>query len=577
MLEMLPFHSANFFRSCIVSLALCCLCLQSQASAQVKYKNPEDPRVKEIATRAAEYLRTTSGELRYRAVSALALIEYHKRYEGRVPTEDPFVKKLVEELAKKADKGSAVLMNNREVYFPCVAIITLLEYDEKKYALQAQKILNALLERQLDDGGFTYQNEKIPDTSQAQFAALAMFVAKQHRISIEPKKVGRLLQFFVDYQRNDGSWSYRPRIGEASGTQSVSIHSASASSVLLLADMLNLTPRTKDLSTASSTTAFGQDLPKNISVYVPPHDEESDFETVWASGGKPVVKFDKNSLRSCRNSADQWYVKNFVVPLKRGPWNPYYMYALERYAFFKEQADGNPGKGLSRWYDTGVDYLAGTQAGNGALPTNNRNQAMPDNCATGLSLLFLVRASEVINLPPTQSQQDGDEGFGTGNLVQDSNGQVVNSDAEKSLKDLISALSDKDLDERALLELRNALKRSVREFRQESGSEDRGKTKAFLETMLGAKNYLRRRIAITFLAGEQNLDNVPALLYGIGDPNLEVALEAHNGLRLISRRIDEFQYTPTGDRERDLEQFQVLKRKWTKWYLSIRPDADLLD
>jgi len=183
----------------------------------------------------------------------------------------------------------------------------------------------------------------------------------------------------------------------------------------------------------------------------------------------------------------------------------------------------------------------------------------------------------VINLPPTLSLQDGGEGFTSGSIVQGSDGRVISSSAEKSLKDLIAALSDKDLDERALLELRSALKRSVREFRQESGSKDRGKTKAFLETMLGAKSHIRRRIAITFLAGEQTLDNVPAMLYGIGDPNLEVAVEAHNGLRLISRKIDEFEYTPTGDRNRDLEQFQELKRKWTKWYLSIRPDADLLD
>jgi len=325
-LEMLPFHSANFFRGCIVSLTLC-----------------------------------TGGSQKYRAVSALALIEYHKRYDRRVPTDDPFVSKLVQELAKDADRGAADLMANREVYFPCIAVITLLEYDDKKYASQAKKILDGILERQLDDGGFTYRNEKIPDTSQAQFAALAMFVAKQHRISLEPKKVGRLLQFFVDYQRNDGSWSYRPRIGEASGQNSVSIHSASASSVLLLADMLNLIPRTKDLSTASTASAIGEVFPKNISVFVPPRENEDNFETVWANDGKKLIDFDKGSLRNCRNQAEKWYGGNFTIPLQRGPWNPYYMYALERYAYFKEQADGTTGKGLKQWYDTGVDFLASTQ------------------------------------------------------------------------------------------------------------------------------------------------------------------------------------------------------------------------
>ena len=252
------------------------------------------------------------------------------------------------------------------------------------------------------------------------------------------------------------------------------------------------------------------------------------------------------------------------------------MYALERYCYFKEQADGSPGSGLGSWYDTGVDFLSDLQAEDGSLPASISTPAMPPSCATGLSLLFLVRASEVISLPPVDADLSGGEGFGNGNIKQGPNGEIISTDAEKSLAELMAALSDEALDDSALGELRKAMKRSIREFRQ-SDNRNKGDVKAFLQTMLGARNHIRRRIAITFLAGEQNMDNVPALIYALGDPRPQVALEAHNGLRLISRRFDDFKYVDTGDRDRNLEQFQELKRQWTRWFLSVRPDAELLD
>ncbi len=56
--------------------------------------------------------------------------------------------------------------------------------------------------------------------------------------------------------------------------------------------------------------------------------------------------------------------------------------------------------------------------------------------------------------------------------------------------------------------------------------------------MLSARNYYRRLIAVDFLAGEQDMDNVPGLIYALGDPDFRVCLEAHDGSHPISRRID---------------------------------------
>ena len=69
------------------------------------------------------------------------------------------------------------------------------------------------------------------------------------------------------------------------------------------------------------------------------------------------------------------------------------------------------------------------------------------------------------------------------------------------------------------------------------------------------------------------MDNVPALIYALGDPDLRISAEAHNGLRLISRKLDSI---PVSDKP-DHAEFQNLKRQWTEWYLRIRPGAELLD
>jgi hypothetical protein len=96
---------------------------------------------------------------------------------------------------------------------------------------------------------------------------------------------------------------------------------------------------------------------------------------------------------------------------------------------------------------------------------------------------------------------------------------------------------------------------------------------AFLRGMVSHEENMRRLVAVKVLAGMQDLDNVPALLFALTDPDLEVCREAHNGLRLISRKVDAFQLSadPTA------KEYLDLKKKWTDWYLKLRPNAELMD
>ena len=561
--------------SMLVTVATVCL-FPSSALAQKKYKDPYHPKVEKIARRAVEFLERSNSNIPEDTIGALAVVEFYKRYDGVVPTDVRYIERTVNELADMVDGGSATIFENRETYFPALAFILLAEYDAKKYEEQCVKILDALIERQLDIGGFTYENDPAGDTSQSQFGALALFVARQHRFTFKPRIARRLLDFYVDYQAQNGTWSYKvsspnPIIAPNSN----SIHSASLSSVYLLADMLRLSRRIKKV--ASSATDSTLNLPKNVTVYIPPKtggDKDQEIEDSWGSPGTPVVKYDRGRLSNCKSSGNKWYSANFELPVIS--WNSYFMYALERYAYFKEQAEGNLPGSLSSWYDEGVDFIESQQQENGSIESERREPKLLIESNTALYLLFLVRASEIISLPPVGGDLLGGKGFDAGELSQGKDGTVRSSAAEKSLQGLIDALSDDNLNDRQLRQITEAMKRAIREFKQ-SGDRSRGEVTAFLRTMISEKNYFRRLVAIKFLAAEQDMDNVPALLYAMGDPDPDIAIQAHNGLRLISRKFDTFVYLDRGNLEDNLLELARLKKQWTKWFVEIRPDAELLE
>jgi len=548
--------------------------------AQKKY-DPYHSKVKGICDRAVAYLKTTdSSPMPSRTIAALAIVEYYKRYEGRVPKDVKYVKETVKELAEMIDGDSILVTQNRETYFPALVLILLAEYDAIEYQQQCVKVLKVLIDRQRDDGSFSYLSglgAQSGDTSQSQFGALAFYVARQHQIPLEPDNARRLLEFYVQFQSNSGTWEYAAnsrRPANVKGTNS--IHSASLSSVYLLGDLLRLSGRVKDVASNGANEDLA--LPKNVSVFIERKDDDKErrekLDRAWGKGDKPVVQFDKSGLSGCKSGGNKWYENQFKFPATQ--WNAYFLYALERYCYFKEQADGKIGGSLSTWYDDGVDYIGRNQQASGACDSERRVATMPLPANTALYVLFMVRASEVISLPSFGTELLGGKGFGAGTLSQAKDGTVSSSEAERSLKGLIDALSDDNLDERQLQQMTEAMKRAIREFKS-SGKTSRGEVTTFLKTMISEKNYYRRSIAIKFLAGQQEMDNVPALLYAMGDPNVGIAIQAHNGLRLTSRKLDTFVYEDQGNKEANLAELQRLKGLWTKWFLALRPDAELLE
>ena len=155
-------------------------------------------------------------------------------------------------------------------------------------------------------------------------------------------------------------------------------------------------------------------------------------------------------------------------------------------------------------------------------------------------------------------------------------------EAKRNLREMIQQLENNS-DE--------SIKKQIADFRNDDKNSP-AEVQSFLREMVGAKNYYRRMIAVRILAGQQDMDNAPSLIYAVSDPDLRIAFEAHQGLRLLSRKIVSMKLSDTtlknaqrspGMLERNSPQvaasmkveFKTMEARWSAWFLGIRPEAEL--
>ena len=239
------------------------------------------------------------------------------------------------------------------------------------------------------------------------------------------------------------------------------------------------------------------------------------------------------------------------------------MYALERYHSFREKAGGGRD---NTWYDQGFAHLAKTQKSDGSWEGSDS----PIIC-TCLATLFLVRSSKKaiekklgeglavarMGLPPdvkfiqvTPSGKIVDEGV------------VIPTD---QILELIK-LGEND-DVTRLAEEKEALELSSDKTVRKSQIEK-------LRNFVGAGNFHARKLAVTTLGKVHDLDNVPRLLFALTDPDPAIIRQADRGLRFISRKVDG---VGLPENEPTTAQVKAAQAAWKAWYLSIRPNAELLD
>ena len=571
--------SARWFSLVLLAGIGISLCLPNLAWAQKKY-TPEHPDVKAMADKAVNVLNRGDKQVGYNAIAALAIVEHSKRYDKVVPKNNAVVNRAVEHIRDEL-KGNS-FYTEKETYYPAVALILLAEVDKDRNHDQIVKLLDVLKKRQQPHGAYTYNAKDTGDCSQTQFAGLAMWVAKSHGFDVDIKMASDTLQWFCRVAQG-GQWAYLYNAaGKPTRGPTLSMQAAGISSVYLLADLLQLKNRVMNLQTGAGATD-GLGLPSTVQIYVPPVKGQARRRE------GPLTNFDKGLLGGTIGAGNRSFESVFTYEYPT--WNYYYLYALERYCYFRQQAEGNLGGGkFKNWYDGGVEFLASKQLPDGGFKGSGGLASATSG--TAFAVLFLVRSSEIISLPPAEGAMRGGEGFGDGTLERSDDGQIIDSEAEQNLAEMMKSLQKNEtLSSKDLERINDSLKKQIIEFRNQD-NKSRAEVQGFLRQMVRAKNYYRRLIAVRFLAGEQDMDNVPGLIYAVSDPDFRIAFEAHQGLRLISRKIDSMKLSQTtiDNARRDpgllkeqspeivalmRSEFKTMEDRWSEWFLKIRPDAQL--
>jgi hypothetical protein len=252
-------------------------------------------------------------------------------------------------------------------------------------------------------------------------------------------------------------------------------------------------------------------------------------------------------------------------------WNYYYLYALERYAYFRERADGEF-KEHPTWYDQGVYYLMDKRFGDGGFKAGAMSPSSRP-VATSFAILFLVRSSEVLVLPSNASRANGNQGFAENvRIKQSEKGTVQALEGVQGIENVMQMLQNDEIEDDRLELIVQSMGPAIAGFSKAEGK-SRNEKMAFMRGLVTEKNYFRRLIGVKFLAREQDMDNVPALLYALGDPDLRICREAHDGLRLISRKLNSIKVPEKANKT----DYESAKKQWTEWFLKIRPGGELLD
>ncbi|MEZ6094623.1 MAG: hypothetical protein R3C03_10360 [Pirellulaceae bacterium] len=559
-----PVFGLGFFFFLLVSLSV------GSAFGQFKY-NPDDEEVERMVKRGLSYLganpQTNHGEA---TLAALTVIEASKRYQREVPVSHPLVLHAISKVMDDLEEmGESVTSTSNElaaagIYYPALAIIVMAEVDAQGYTPQINRLIQIIFEKRTQTGAFSYSSRSNSDSSQSQYAALAFAVLKLKGFPVYTNEAKGVLEFYCNYQTREGSWYYHttPQ-GFAAGVENdltLSRHMAGAGTVYLLQDLLNLTPKREQGGKGGMMGLEGE-LPPSVSIYIEPKDDEAEV-----APDAPLVSFDPSKLSSVKAFANRWFKDNFHIEIEK--WNYYYLYGLERYAYFRSRAEGQM-RDVPNWYDQGVEFLMAKQQGDGSWVGDDRLLEGPNN-STCRSILFLVRASEILMLDSLKGQISGNKGFKE-NTRLDNQGGTTTQAAVEGVQDVMNALANAKSEDDIEIML-PAISQAISAFTSDP-TKSRVEQKQFLQGLVTDEEWFRRKVAVRFLAASQDLDNVPALLYALSDPVQSIRIEAHNGLRLISRKIDAFKIS----RDPTLAECLLLKQKWTEWYKDLRPDAELFD
>jgi hypothetical protein len=528
--------------SCAAALAFVITCAPAARGV-----TPESPEVKAVIEKGLNFLEKASDErLGGKCLIGLAFLK-----NGRELNHPKVVGALE---ACKASAGSA---GSQDMYSNGIALIFLCEHDPQKNKTEIEAYLKALLNRQMQHGGFGYAGTPTGDTSQTQYAALGLWMAQRNGYRVPLTATEKMCGWLLRTQDPSGAWGYQGV--DPGNLQRVpqndirpSLAAAGLGSVYICADLLEIIDPQKPKADS------GQ----------PPALKVVEKESPRSKRGDGISRvIDASTVRRSMADGNNWFQRNFT--LKTQSWNYYYLYGLERYLSYRElaqvQVEREPG-----WYNEMFLFLQRQQKvdGSWASQSEEGGGAAVDTC---FAVLALSRSSKKAIQKVVKNLGEGTLLGGMGlppNTadLQERDGKLVTTPLAGSVDELLAIIDDpknKDLtglSETTGLALDPDITKRTSQLQR-------------LRELVRAESFEPRLVAVKTLGKVRDLDNVPMLLYALTDPDIRVVREADKALRFISRK---FAGVGSLD-EPNPQNLQAVRDAWKTWLLSVRPDAELLD
>ncbi|MGA2064979.1 MAG: HEAT repeat domain-containing protein [Thermoguttaceae bacterium] len=510
---------------------------------------PESPKVKQAIEKGVKFLESKAADDRRvgaRALVGLVLLKNH------ADAKHPCIQEAVAAI-QSAVKGREPAAVGLDIYSGGLAVIFLVTLDSSRYAAEITCLLEFLKTKQKAHGGWGYPDKPTGDTSMTQYGVLSAWEATQAGCKVSQDAIEAVTIWLLKTQDPSGGFGYQGNLapGTALVKQTEVRHSmvaAGAGSLYICADLLGLTPRAEKRD---------ENLPsalKEVKAKQPPP-------------AAPNLKrnIDPRRVREAESRGNRWLGSHHNMRLKDW-WTYYYLYAYERYASFRELAEGRTDK-EPRWYTEGAQFLIRNQAEDGSWIT--KDSPSSKTADTAFATLFLLRSSK--------KSIEKAYGYGESTLVAArglpkettnvsvARGKVLPVPQWASAAELLPILGKPD---DAAFEQGIA---ALAELPSREAGILAAKHADVLRRLVADRWPQARIAAVRALGNSGNLDQAPALIYALGDPDMDVAYEACEALRRLTRSPGAGLLGRPLTEARRTEEI----RHWKDWYLTVRPDAEL--
>jgi hypothetical protein len=515
------------------------------ASAQAV--TPESPEVQAVINKGLAALEGGTHDL----VGGKALIGLCFFKAGR-GVDHP---KIVEAI-KAAQGQTPDTLATIDTYSLGITTIFLCELDQQNLRDLTQMWLTALLKRQKPHGGWGYPNTSTGDTSQTQYAALALWIARNKGFDVPQEAVEKLCGWLLRTQDPTGSWGYQGndpgayvRVRQAYAER-MSLLVAGLGSVYICADMLGVTDIQEQKPERTTPVALKEVQADN------PAGKNKDGES-------KVI--DAALVRRSMADGNAYFAANYKFDIPMWKW--YYIYGMERYLSYKELTERKKER-EPKWYNDGFAFLAGTQLPAGTWPGDEASSTI----STCFAVLFLLRSS---GKAVAKANPDLGEGVLLGRMglpsntadIRERDGKIVETPLSGSVDELLRLIEDPANPELSKLADAKAGLVLDSDVTKRSGQITR------LRSLVSAGAFEARLLAVKTLGKVRDLDNAPVLIYALTDGDPRVVREADKALRFLSRK---FQGVGLPEEPKP-DDIQAAVKAWKQWYLSVRPDGEFLD